>query len=75
MGGRGFNTKRLLRLLQGWAEENDYIPGKGFTMTVVVALLLKETNHRWWQRRKHHQNSDAVRAATLTALLLHRLNC
>jgi hypothetical protein len=38
MGKRGFSPAKLLATLRAWAAENDYIPGKSFTMTDVVNI-------------------------------------
>jgi hypothetical protein len=39
MGARGFSKRRLLAMLADWAQSNDFIPGKTFTMTAVVSAL------------------------------------
>lgn len=51
MSSRGFNVRRLLRVLQNWAADNDNIPGKEFTMSAVAALLLhRPRSLRKWRR-------------------------
>lgn len=51
LSSRGFKAKRVLRVLHAWAQSNDFIPGKPFTMTAVTSLLLNRPRSlRTWRR-------------------------
>jgi hypothetical protein len=48
LGARGFSEGRLYRLLGNWAQHNNVIAGKAFTMTAVADVLLRR--RKFWRR-------------------------